>query len=112
MESRKTINIPQHPAAVMNAARQVAMNPPKGFTLGQIIDHAYAITMTRGMSMASWGENITIQVYAGPHDDAILDIVSKPAMPTQIVDWGRGNGNVATLADAIMIALGYPGAPK
>jgi len=108
MESRKTIAIPAFPPpVVMAAARTVALNPPKGFKTGPIDEPYFRIQMSRGISMASWGENITIQVYSAPDGGSLLEIVSTPALSTTLIDYGRGNKNVATLEAAIMGQLGY-----
>ena len=108
MESRKTIAIPAFaPPAVLAAAGAVALNPPKGFKKGQIDQLNFRVLMSRGVSMASWGENITIQVYAAPDGGSLLEILSQPALPTTLIDYGRGDKNVATLEAAIMGQLGY-----
>jgi len=108
MESRKTIAIPAFaPPAVLAAASTVALNPPKGFKLGRIEEPYYRIFMSRGVSLASWGENITIQIYSAPDGGSLLEIVSTPALPTTLIDYGRGDKNVATLETAIMGQLGY-----
>jgi len=91
----------------MAAARTVALNPPKGFKLGRIDEPYYRILMSRGVSMASWGEDITIQIYSSPDGGSLLEISSTPSLPTTLIDYGRGNKNVATLETAIMKQLGY-----
>ena len=108
MESRKTIAIPAFsPPAVMTAVRTVALNPPKGFKLSQIDELNFRILMKRGVSLASWGENITIQIYSAPGGGSMLEILSTPALSTTLIDYGRGDKNVATLETAIMGQLGY-----
>ena len=108
MESRKTIAIPAYaPQAVLAAAAAVALNPPKGFKKGQVDQINFRVMMSRGVSMASWGENITIQVYTAPDGGSLLEILSTPALPTTLIDYGRGDKNVATLEAAIMSQLGY-----
>jgi hypothetical protein len=48
------------------------------------------ILATVGISFASWGENISVEI----DDDANLSIVSKLAFPLQIIDWGKNRQNV------------------
>ena len=106
MESRITLPIPDRsPAHVLSCARAVAFRPPKGFKTDQIIDLQYRIEMSRGMSLASWGEKITISVFSAPTGGSVLEIISRPAMPTTLIDYGRGDKNVAIIRDAIVAQL-------
>ena len=86
----------------MAAARNVAFRPPKGFGTTAVHDGAYMILMSCGVSGRSFGEDITIRVFADPRGGSVLTIVSKPIIPTTLVDWGKGKKNVATLRDAIL----------
>lgn len=108
MESRRAFPLQYTPVAVFAAATRVAQNPPKGFKQAHIEDALYRIHMKGGMSMLSWGENITIQVYADPSGATLLDITSKPALATTLVDYGKGDRNVVTIANAIFAQLGAP----
>ena len=52
-----------------------------------------------GMSMTSWGEKITISVYALSENSTRVDVHSECGMPTQIFDWGKNKKNVKAIFD-------------
>ena len=106
MAAREITPIPDRtPNMVFAAARQVALNLPSGFKLVGIEDLNFRILLSGKMSLTSWGEKITIQIYGDARGGSVLEVVSQPKLPTQVVDWGKGKTNVSMLTQDILHLL-------
>jgi hypothetical protein len=74
--------------------------------LGQLL----AVTTPKGygwrghmtMSLASWGEEVTLTALAPQR----LLVRSECAMPTQCLDWGRNEKNVKRVVAAVLYVVG------
>ena len=63
-----------------------------------------------GMSMASWGEELIIEVWEPSPGQAGVRVTSR--LKAQLVDWGKNKKNIAAVFNAISGALGVePQAP-
>ncbi|MDQ4004871.1 MAG: hypothetical protein M3135_01025 [Actinomycetota bacterium] len=62
-----------------------------------------------GMSMASWGEEVIIDVWEHAPGWAGVRVTSQ--LKAQLVDWGKNKKNIAKIFDAITGAVGVPPQP-
>ena len=62
------------------------------------------VTSTRSLSMASWGETVTVRIQSGPDGRGVVSAWSRPAYPLQWLDYGRNR----RYANAVLTAI--PGA--
>ena len=68
------------------------------------------IEASSGMSMASWGESIIVEVWEHSPGQAGVRVTSQ--LKAQLVDWGKNKKNIAAVFNAITGALGVePQAP-
>jgi len=103
-----TVTFNASPEAVLAAAADVlqrdfrvrALSGPRG------------VSGSAGMSLLSWGENLSVSVDgAGPLGTTVT-VRSASAMPLQFIDYGRNRRNVEKLASQISgrLTMGTPGA--
>lgn len=62
------------------------------------------VMSTRSLSMASWGETVTVRIQSGPDGRGVVSAWSRPAYPLQWLDYGRNR----RYANAVLTAI--PGA--
>lgn len=78
-----------------------------GFKFGSEIPNqtnGVTITMGHGVSMTSWGENITVTLNpVQPEGTTKVDILSQCALPTQVIDWGKNKKLVHKLFEYLGI---------
>ena len=67
------------------------------------------IIASTGMSMASWGEDVVINVWE--HAPGWAGVKVGSHLKAQLVDWGRNKKNVAAIFDAITAAVGVQPQP-
>jgi hypothetical protein len=67
------------------------------------------IVASSGMSMASWGEEVIIDVWEHSPGWAGVRVTSQ--LKAQLVDWGKNKKNLAKVFDALSAALGTPAQP-
>jgi hypothetical protein len=60
-----------------------------------------------GMGFTSWGENMTIVCIPTP-TGCSLNVTSECALPTQLIDWGKNDGNIVKLATELSRLLQVP----
>jgi hypothetical protein len=65
------------------------------------------LTASRGASLSSWGETITISPYRTPRGCS-LKIKSECSLPTQIFDWGKNSENINRFAIELSSLLQVP----
>lgn len=63
-----------------------------GFTI--TMRYPAAITAQKGISMATWGSNIRVDVVALNPTTCRINMTSETALPTVVVDWGEQEKNV------------------
>ncbi len=58
-----------------------------------------------GVSLASWGEDIKVHIF--PYNDmqTVVEILSKCALPTQIIDWGKNSQNIQGILTPLFYGL-------
>lgn len=61
--------------------------------------------MSHDMTMSSWGENITVEMYPHNETQTVVDILSKCVMPTQIFDMGQNKNNVKDILRYLLYGL-------
>jgi len=59
----------------------------------------------------SWGEDITIETRSEADTVTRVTIISKPAVPTTLIDWGRNQENVNKIAQFLYSVFPFPVAP-
>ena len=67
------------------------------------------IVASTGVSMTSWGEDVTIEVWEHAPGWAGIRITS--GVKAQLVDWGRNKKNIGAVFDAISGVLGVAPQP-
>lgn len=67
----------------------------------------HVIYLSKGASILSWGENITISFYDPMNGGARLIVLSKPKLPTTLIDYGSNKSNVTTIHQFITSLYGY-----
>ena len=67
------------------------------------------IEASSGMSMASWGENVIIEVWE--HAPGWSGVRVTSGVKAQLADWGKNKKNIAKVFDALSAALGTPAQP-
>lgn len=83
--------------AVCRAAPETGLKPA-------IADPATGvITLSSSLSLASWGENITIQV--GQVQPGTIQVTIRSGLKFGLVDWGRNDKNLAALFARIDAAV-------
>jgi hypothetical protein len=88
----------------INSPRDQAINEirsaveKKGWTISEFKASEGLILAKTKPSIWSWGEDVVIRVKALA-DGSMVEIESTPS--AQILDWGRSEGNVASLASEI-----------
>jgi hypothetical protein len=65
------------------------------------------IKAKKGMSLTSWGNNITVSITRSLNG-CYVDVLSECAMPTQVIDWGSNEGNIKNLAKELSDAFNIP----
>jgi hypothetical protein len=82
----------------------------KKMTLKNVDPASGRIIISSGISLASWGEEILVQVWEPAPGQAAVRVSSQ--VKAQLVDWGKNRKNVAAVFDALSRALGVePQAP-
>ncbi len=66
------------------------------YALETPIQNGLFIRMSKGTTLASWGENVQITLICAPNGTQV-NIYSECAMPTQIIDMGANKKNVEGL---------------
>lgn len=89
---------PQVWEAVNAALRQQKFVAP-----GRPID-PQTVVSTRSLSMASWGETLTIRIVGTADGRGLVTAWSRPAYPLQWLDYGRNRGYANTVLNAIPAA--------
>lgn len=74
--------------------------------------NSWNLYFSYGVSMSSWGEDITVSLVALNPQTTSVTILSECSLPTQLVDWGKNKGNVNSLFDYINRNLAYATAPQ
>jgi hypothetical protein len=67
------------------------------------------IVASSGMSLASWGEELIIEVWEPSPGQAGVRVTSQ--LKAQLVDWGKNKKNIAAVFNAISGALGVEPQP-
>ncbi|MBN1922797.1 MAG: hypothetical protein JW892_16225 [Anaerolineae bacterium] len=70
-----------------------------------------SIKAKRGVSLKSWGDNITISI-ARSQSGCHVDVLSECALPTQVIDWGSNENNIQKLAQELSSILHLSIIPK
>ena len=98
-------------AAVFDAVCRAA--PEAGLKPATADPATGVITLSSSVSLASWGENITIQV--GQVQPGTIQVTIRSGLKFGLVDWGRNDKNLAALfarIDAAVAGSTPPPAPK
>ena len=61
--------------------------------------------MANGVTMSSWGEDISIHMWIYNNQQTMVEFVSESAMPTQLVDFGKNKKNIANIEAALFNGL-------
>lgn len=94
-----------YPIGLMHKACINAINKSKNFTLVTDDPSTGEIKARVGMSLWSWGENVTIALTAESDTDTSMIISSNPAFKLTLVDYGKNRRNINTLLAAINAEL-------
>lgn len=94
-------NVPYSPddayAALCSAALQLQRE--KNYSLKASDDITRRVVMKTGISLVSWGENITISIIAEPNGTSSISISSGTKTGTPL-DFGKNNKNINEIMDA------------
>ncbi len=66
-----------------------------------------AITLSTSMSLASWGENIALQV--GQLEPGVIQVGMRSGVKFGLVDWGKNDKNISRFFAALDAELGLAG---
>lgn len=66
-----------------------------------------AITLSTSMSLASWGENIALQV--GQIEPGVIQVGMRSGVKFGLVDWGKNDKNITQFFAALDAELGLTG---
>lgn len=83
-------------------AAEAALSQLKGFTLLMGNKESGQMMLDGKITWWSWGENITVHFTELAPGSTRVEVMSKPSMPTTLVDWGKNRRNV----DKILAAIG------
>lgn len=89
--------------AVLQAA------PAVGFKVTNADNVNYVISLSKGMSLFTWGENITVSMGVCPDGSSGLTIVSSSKLGTEIAAGSQNRKNAELLANQLCMML--PGQP-
>lgn len=84
----------------------VAALPTIPMTVGSADPSTGLIIGSSGISAASWGEKITVQVWAVDEATSAFTVESK--LSFGLVDWGKHKKNIAKVTAAVQAQLGAP----
>ena len=65
---------------------------------------SYIVNLRHGMSISSWGEDITVTIVPVDAANCNVTVHSKCAMPTQLIDWGK---NAKIVDKVFQFIMGY-----
>ncbi len=65
---------------------------------------SYIVNLRHGMSLSSWGEEITVTIVPVDAVNCNVTVHSKCTMPTQLIDWGK-NGKIVD--QVFQFIMGY-----
>ena len=87
---------------VLVAARNIA-NINRSFTYtGEMpYQNGCQVNFSRGMSVTSWGEKITVTLLPINEYQTGITVYSECALPTQIIDWGKNKENVTNILNIL-----------
>ena len=94
-----------YPIDLMHKACINAINKNKRFSLVADDTSTGEIKARVGISLWSWGENVTISLNAESDTDTSLVISSNPVFKLTLVDYGKNRRNINTLLAAINAEL-------
>lgn len=87
---------------VLLAARNIAnINRAYTYSSESAYQNGCRVNLSRGMSMTSWGEKITVTLLPVNEYQTGVTVYSECAMPTQIIDWGKNKENVAAILNIL-----------
>lgn len=76
----------------------------------------YTVVLSSGVSMSSWGENVTIACNYLDESHTRISITSAPVVPTTLIDFGKGKKNInnvmAVLKQVLPPVQSMPPAPS
>ena len=83
-------------------------------TVTSFDDYMMTYRFKHGISLTSWGENITIQLTRMAENVTNMNVISECALPTQLVDWGKNTENINKIFNymdyAVPAAMSAPAA--
>ena len=65
----------------------------------------YTLYLKSGVTFWSWGENVSIQCVPVTNNLTRVIIISKPKIPTTLVDFGKGKKNINNVLAALRRVL-------
>lgn len=94
-------NVPYPPDVAYAALRAAALQlqREKNYSLKASDDITRRVVMKTGISLMSWGENITISIIAEPNGTSSISISSGTKTGTPL-DFGKNNKNINEIMDA------------
>ena len=106
IDKTTTINIPAHVATVFQTILPALQNI-KGLKFTRAKENEFTIELDGKISWWSWGEFVTVACRYVNDSMTTIEIVSRPKMPTTIVDYGKGSRNVKKVIDALHTVLNF-----
>ena len=100
-----TLTIAADPVTVFNT---IVATPQIGKAIIQYWDPAtWRINAACSLSFNSWGEDVVLQIFYGPHSVSVITVESHTILPTALVDFGKNEENVRSICNDL--AQRFPG---
>ncbi|HWC32889.1 MAG TPA: hypothetical protein VG709_07155 [Actinomycetota bacterium] len=93
-----------HPKTTVFDAAQRAIPTIKRMRVKQADAASGRLVVTKGMTLKSWGEDVSIVVEDDGPDGSRVRVASR--VKAQLMDWGTNRQNVESVLDAIALQLG------
>ena len=90
------------------AALKSAVSRLQGFQVDKINDMIKTIYLKAGVSLFSWGENITVNVEKAPQGGSVVSILSTPKTGIMFggaMDMGKNRRNISAISEALSYEL-------
>ena len=92
------------PKTVVFDAAQRAIPTIKGMSVRSADPASGRIAASKGVSLRSWGENVSVVVEDDGPDRSRVKVESR--LKAQLMDWGANKQNVESVLNAIALQLG------
>ncbi len=98
------VTVHASPFEVADALKQTL--PVMGFPVSQELSGQnplkISLRASSGMTLRSWGEEITVEVFEDGYGGSIVVGESKASLPTTIVDYGRNKENLERIFQVLL----------